>query len=359
VPAGRRKIGAILLLYSLAVTALLTAAAFVFVKTAAPPVTNLPDVFFAATKEQVMQSYQTGTVTIRVNNAAVTPSGIQKYYMSGLFGHMPYILAAMLVIIVAGTLALWKILGRQSEKQALFIAGELRRIDDHGGPASQHPAIRKSYDEIKGRLDAYVGDYIRLNSYITHEQKNILSLLRAKLQLEGRADLVAEVDRVTASINDVLTLSASRDMEHGDIVDAALVCADACDDYRKVFPDIRFSFDEEGGCRIRAREMWIARAVRNLIDNAVKCGGGGAVEVSVADRKGSVVIAVTDHGCGIGEEEQEKLFENRYRIGRLKKDGYGIGLNLVRHVCGLCGGTVWVESSPGRGSTFSMIFPKA
>jgi signal transduction histidine kinase len=358
-PTGKRKIGTILLLYSLAVTLLLLIASFIFIKTAAPPKTALPDVFFAATKEQVLQSFQSGTVSMRFNASVVSSSSIQDYYISELFRYFPFILVTMFAVITFGTWVLWRVLGRQSDRQAAFIASELSSIDDRGAPANQNPAIQKSYEEIKSRMDAYVGDYIRLNSYITHEQKNILSLLRAKLQLAGNAELVAEVDKVTASINDVLTLSASKSMEHEDLVDAALICADACDDYRKAYPKIRFHFDDEGSYQIRAREMWVSRAVCNLLDNAVKYGGTGPIDVSVKSKKGSVVITVTDHGCGIDEESQEKLFDSRYRISHLKKDGYGIGLNLVKHVCELCGGIVWVESAPGEGSTFYMVFPQA
>jgi signal transduction histidine kinase len=258
-----------------------------------------------------------------------------------------------------GTWVLWRILNRQNDQQARFIAKELRDIDDSGKPFNQHPDIQKSYEEIKSRLDAYVGDYIRLSSYITHEQKNILSLLRAKLQLAGNAELVAEVDRVAASIDDVLTLSASKGMEHSEIMDAALVCANACDDYRKVYPEIHFNFDDEGNFQIRARELWISRAVSNLLDNAIKYGEGSSIYVAIRNKKGSVVISVADRGCGIDEESQEKLFDNRFRISHLKKDGYGIGLNLVRHVCELCGGIVWVESKIHQGTTFYLVFPEA
>lgn len=358
-PTGKRKIGTILLLYSLAVTLLLLAASFIFIRTAAPPITGMPDVFFAATKDQLLQSVQTGTVSIRMNASAISSTSIQNYYINELFRYFPLILAAMFGVITFGTWVLWKVLSRQSDRQAAFIASEISAIDERGAPANQNPAIQKSYEELKSRMDAYVGDYIRLSSYITHEQKNILSLLRAKLQLAGNAELVNEVDRVTASINDVLTLSATRGMEHEDIIDAALVCADACDDYRKVCPKLRFSFFDEGNYQIRAREMWVHRAVCNLIDNAIKYGGDGPIEVSIRSGKGSVVIAVADQGGGIDEESQEKLFDNRYRISHLKKDGYGIGLNLVKHVCELCGGIVWVESAPGRGATFYMVFPEA
>ena len=71
----------------------------------------------------------------------------------------------------------------------------------------------------------------------------------------------------------------------------------------------------------------------------------------------SVVVKVSDHGIGICEEEQEKIFQHHYRIQELKKDGYGIGLSLVQHVCDLCGGFVYVESTPHVETSFYLSFP--
>jgi signal transduction histidine kinase len=202
-------------------------------------------------------------------------------------------------------------------------------------------------------------DYLRLSLYIAHEQKNALSLLRARMQLAGNAELSAEIDRVANGIDDVLTLSASEGMKHDEIVDAALVCADVCDEYRKIYPRISFTFDELANSQIRGRELWIHRAVSNLVDNAIKYGNGSEIKVEVKNKKGSVIITVADEGIGIDENKLEKIFENRYRINELKKDGYGIGLSLVHHVCELCGGAAHVESQKGKGSTFYMVFPQA
>ncbi len=66
-----------------------------------------------------------------------------------------------------------------------------------------------------------------------------------------------------------------------------------------------------------------------MIDNAVKYGSEKPIEVFVQTRHGSVIITVQDHGIGIPLERQEQIFQNRYRVHQLKRDGYGIGLSLV------------------------------
>jgi two-component system sensor histidine kinase SenX3 len=72
------------------------------------------------------------------------------------------------------------------------------------------------------------------------------------------------------------------------------------------------------------------------------------------------VLAVTDRGLGIPAEEQGKIFEKFYRVGRSDtqgRRGSGVGLALVRHVAEAHGGRVMVDSRPGAGSRFTMLLP--
>ena len=111
--------------------------------------------------------------------------------------------------------------------------------------------------------------------------------------------------------------------------------------------------------------MAVAQALLNLLDNAVKYSEQAEkkeVLVRVAERDGSVVISVTDHGVGIAPEEQKKIFEKFYRVSTgLVHDvkGSGLGLSLVKHIVEAHHGSVTVESAPGRGSTFNISLPAA
>jgi len=105
----------------------------------------------------------------------------------------------------------------------------------------------------------------------------------------------------------------------------------------------------------------IGQALANLIDNAIKYSGDDralTIDARVAD--GCLVIAVSDRGLGIAPEEQAKIFEKFYRVGRSDTQGHrgsGVGLALVRHITEAHGGTVAVESAPGEGSRFSLRLP--
>ena len=101
----------------------------------------------------------------------------------------------------------------------------------------------------------------------------------------------------------------------------------------------------------------------NLIDNAVKyCGPRSKVVLRGEEHAGQVRISIQDDGPGIEERHLPRLFERFYRVdpGRSREiGGTGLGLAIVKHLAEAMGGTVSVESSPGQGTTFSIVLKKA
>lgn len=225
-------------------------------------------------------------------------------------------------------------------------------------PIEELSDIESAFLDVKAEMSRLYADFENLSSFISHEQKNSLALLRAVMQNECPAAAkrtTAQLDRMVKSLDDILTLSANESIHEK--VDLPLICGMAVDEYKKVYPEISFDFDEEADLHIAGQELLVYRAVSNLIDNAVKYGQDKPVAVYVGTQKGCPYVSVEDFGIGINMEQQEKIFESRYRIGSRKKDGYGIGLSLVRHVAELCGGFVWVDSRENCGSKFKLVFP--
>lgn len=108
-------------------------------------------------------------------------------------------------------------------------------------------------------------------------------------------------------------------------------------------------------------ESALARAIANLIDNAVKYSGDSReVEVGLRREGGFAVVWVRDRGIGIPREEQERIFDRFHRVSTgLVHDvkGSGLGLAIVRHVVAAHAGRVELASRPGEGSTFSIWLP--
>jgi two-component system, OmpR family, sensor kinase len=108
----------------------------------------------------------------------------------------------------------------------------------------------------------------------------------------------------------------------------------------------------------RGRVMQVASI---LLDNAVKyTPDGGSVTVSVGEEdNGSVVLAVSDTGVGISEEQLPLIFERFYRADPSRSaGGAGLGLSIARQIAEAHGGQIRVESTPGKGSTFTLLLPR-
>jgi signal transduction histidine kinase len=114
---------------------------------------------------------------------------------------------------------------------------------------------------------------------------------------------------------------------------------------------------------VRADERKLRQVVFNLLSNAVKFTlPGGRVDVTAQAADGVVEVAVADTGPGIAADEQESIFEvfQQGRSGNsgVRPEGTGLGLPLARRFVELHGGRLWVESTPGRGSTFRFTLPE-
>jgi signal transduction histidine kinase len=107
-------------------------------------------------------------------------------------------------------------------------------------------------------------------------------------------------------------------------------------------------------------ERRIAQVLLNLVGNAIKFTDSGEVAVRASAANGSFTIAVRDTGPGIPEVDQRKIFEEFQQAdtsSTRKKGGTGLGLSIAKRIVELHGGKIYVESSPGQGSTFSITLP--
>lgn len=107
-------------------------------------------------------------------------------------------------------------------------------------------------------------------------------------------------------------------------------------------------------------ESHIVQVVNNLISNAIKYSPDASqVEVHLSRVSNYLKVAVKDHGMGISPEYHKRIFERFYRVGEIQQrfPGMGIGLYICDQIIKNHGGTLWVESELGKGSTFSFTLP--
>jgi PAS domain S-box-containing protein len=138
--------------------------------------------------------------------------------------------------------------------------------------------------------------------------------------------------------------------------EAALRCLDLA---RMAIDGRRTSLDIPDDLEIQADEHGFERILVNLLTNAAKYSPEGSmIRVSAEPENGNATVAVQDEGIGIPRAAQPHVFERFYQGPTVPGTrGTGVGLSIVRRYVEMLGGEVWVNSSPGRGSTFLFRLP--
>ena len=110
----------------------------------------------------------------------------------------------------------------------------------------------------------------------------------------------------------------------------------------------------------------LRRVLQNLVGNAIKFTESGRIDLALAERQQGeshgLSVAVSDTGCGIPPEDQQRIFEEFFQLGNAERDrtrGLGLGLAIVNRMVQLLRAKIEVESEPGRGSTFTVLLPIA
>jgi signal transduction histidine kinase len=108
----------------------------------------------------------------------------------------------------------------------------------------------------------------------------------------------------------------------------------------------------------QSARLRLEQVISNLLDNALKYGQGGPVEVRLAREGEHAVLSVTDHGIGIAPENLSRIFERFERaVSEQAYAGLGLGLYITRSIVEQLGGTIEVQSQLGKGSTFTVRLP--
>jgi len=247
--------------------------------------------------------------------------------------------------------------------------------------AAQLRSQQEDLEEANAKLqekDKIKNEYVLR---VTHDIKGHLAAIKSCLNLvyeetvgplnEKQSDLAGRAYKRTskclAFVLALLKVTRMKLSGQADISDFSLpVClANALDHVRtraedksiKVCSDI----DESIGT-LHGEAILIEETIMNILANAVKyTPEGGQVHMTAKQEDGSVRIAIQDTGIGIAEKEQERIFDEFYRTKDARtteRDGTGLGLSFAKQVIERHAGRIWVESSPGKGSTFYLTLPK-
>lgn len=222
------------------------------------------------------------------------------------------------------------------------------------------------------------------SGYLTHELRAPLASIRfalelfldenaARLQTEDRRLLdiaLRNVSKLNLLINDIMELSkiqTGRMKMQPEPADPVKLARETAADMDSCVQraGLKLTVNAPENCpQVFVDRRRTVQALTNLISNAVKFTPlGGAIEITlktdVPKHAGFVVLSVKDTGCGIAPEDILKVFGYFVQVGPqdTRREGSGLGLSLARSMTEIQGGTMWVNSRPGEGSTFSFTMP--
>ena len=226
--------------------------------------------------------------------------------------------------------------------------------------ASQHKSqfLANMSHELRTPLNAILGYTELILDDIYGETPEKMRGVLDRIQRNGK--------HLLGLINDVLDLSkieagqltlALAEYSVKDVVHNVFSAVESLANEKKLALRVEMPKDLPVG---RGDERRLTQVLLNLVGNAIKFTDQGEVAVKASANNGAYTLAVCDTGPGISTADQAKLFQEFQQADNSitkKKGGTGLGLAISRRIVEMHGGRIWVESSPGHGSTFAFMLP--
>jgi signal transduction histidine kinase len=233
--------------------------------------------------------------------------------------------------------------------------------------AEQELAVTKKVDALK---DEFIG-------MVSHELKTPLTVIIGALNVAMTeniphdevktliGDAAASAEALSSMVENLLELSREQSQRlslHAEKTQIEPIVRHVIDKLKDISPNNRFII----GIPTKLPQAFvdpirIERVLYNLVENAIKYSPqGGEIKISCTFHDTEIVVGVTDHGIGISAEDQRRLFQKFQRLEVQKKydiGGVGLGLRVCRILVEAHSGRIWLESEPGKGSTFFFSIP--
>ncbi|MCL1980864.1 MAG: ATP-binding protein [Proteobacteria bacterium] len=279
----------------------------------------------------------------------------------------------------------------QEQKVSLFTGPDPVILQAHAVPLRDEDnrsigMLMVMHDLTKlSRLETIRQDFV---ANVSHELKTPITAIKGYVEtlLDGALDdadhahrflaiVNRQANRLDAIVDDLLTLSRIENQENKQEIalepgEVGLVLESAIQTCAVLANEKEIVLQVEGDQKTKTpmNPPLLEQAVINLLKNAITHSHRGSMVTlrcqafTTMDGEQQLHIGVIDHGPGIAREHLPRLFERFYRCDRARsrdQGGTGLGLAIVKHIAHIHRGTVAVESSPGKGSTFTIILPVA
>ncbi len=254
------------------------------------------------------------------------------------------------------------------------------------GTRDEFDELSEGINEMLDRLERSMAGHRHAGDAIAHDLRSPLTRLRARLETayldveagkgnaeEALAQALEDTDGVLKTFGAVLSiarLQAAGQAPDQVLFDPAELAADLAELYEPTCEDKGLEFDAEltKDLQVRGNREFLAQALANLLDNAVKyTPAGGAIMLRVRRRSsGEVEYSITDTGPGVPDEDRARVVERFVRLENSRSEpGSGLGLSLVAAVAEAHGGRLELSEGPGKvgeigpGLRVALILPRA
>jgi signal transduction histidine kinase len=218
-----------------------------------------------------------------------------------------------------------------------------------------------AFNAMRTRITAMLDEKDRMLGAIGHDLRTPLASLRVRTELvddEGeRARMAATIDDMNRTLDDILSLARlGRPSEAEQRVDLPALIDSLAEEFEDLGADV--TIEEAPRLAVPMRPNLIKRALRNLIENALKYGE--RARIRVVPEAGRALVEVDDDGPGIPPDEMERMFEAFTRLEQSRSrdtGGSGLGLALARAIVEAHGGTLVLANRDGGGLRATMALP--
>ncbi|MES2266996.1 MAG: PAS domain-containing protein [Bacteroidota bacterium] len=201
-----------------------------------------------------------------------------------------------------------------------------------------------------------------IKGYVQMMQKLMPMDVSEKLKeiLRKTGIYVERLNSLIAELLDVSRIQTGNIELHKETFDFDKTIHEAVENLQSANPSHKLLISGKASDTFNGDESHMVQVVNNLISNAIKYSPeANKVDIHLSRVSNYIKVAITDYGMGISLDEQKKIFDRFYRVGEIQQrfPGMGIGLYICDQIIKNHGGSLWVESEPGKGATFSFTVP--
>ncbi len=304
------------------------------------------------------------TISVRLDDTVWlnVVGAIPKPAASGFLWAGAYILT---VAIGIGAVSVWLVWRVTAPLGAFARAADRLGKNIRAEPLPEEGPIEvaqasKAFNAMQERLRRLVENRTQLLAAVSHDLRTPITLLRLRAELmedeEQQAKVLETLSEMEAMVASVLDFSKSTFHDEPQRqVDLAALVGSICDDRADAGANV--AFEAPGKVPYICRRMELKRALTNLIDNAIKYGGGARVTVEPTPT--AIEVIIDDDGPGIPEDQMETIFMPFYRIdaSRGQGGGVGLGLSIAQTIVHGHGGSIHLENRPVGGLRARVSLP--